>query len=102
MKYNKLVRDKIPEIIRANGDEPITHIANDREYIKKLREKLGEEVREFTRDDEVEKLADILEIVYALAARQGYSLKDLERLRKKKADESGGFAEGIILEETTE
>jgi len=100
MKYNKLVRDNIPEIIRRNGDEAVTHIANDREYLSKLKEKLEEEVGEFCRDLSVEELADILEVVYALSARLGVSPKELERLRRKKADERGGFSEGIILEET--
>lgn len=100
MKYNKLVRDKIPDIIRANGDEPVTHIATDKEYWRKLVEKLLEEVEEFAKSDNVEELADILEVVYALAAFNNVDKKTLERLRDKKFKDRGGFEEGIILEET--
>lgn len=100
MKYNKLVRDKIPEIIRQNGDEPVTRIANDREYVAKLKDKLAEEVTEFRKSMDVEELADVLEVVYALGARLGYTIRDIERIRGRKAKNRGGFAEGIILEET--
>lgn len=100
MRYHKLVRDGIPDLIRKNGDKPIFHVANDREYVSKLKDKLEEEVAEFRRSMDVEELADVLEVVYALGARLGYSMRDLERIRSRKAKHRGGFAEGIILEET--
>lgn len=100
MKYNKLVRDKIPDIIRGNSDIPVTHIADDKEYSKKLLEKLQEEVDEYLKDNSVEELADILEVLHALAKTHGISVKELDDIRVKKLKERGGFEDKIILDET--
>lgn len=100
MKYNKLVRDKIPEIIKKKNAVPITHIASDDEYWQKLKEKLQEEVDEFMKDANNEELADILEVIYAICDCQKIDKNKLELLRKKKAEERGGFKDKIILDET--
>ncbi|MEK7110725.1 MAG: nucleoside triphosphate pyrophosphohydrolase [Patescibacteria group bacterium] len=100
MRYDKLVRDKIPEVIRARGGQPVTHIADSEEYIQKLREKLEEEVAEFIRNNDSEELADIIEIVYAMGKERGLSPEDLESMRKREAEERGDFKERIILEES--
>lgn len=100
MKYNKLVRDKIPEIVQTKGGVPVTHIATPEEYDQKVREKLNEEVAEFLESNNPEELADVLEVIYAIAGRLGHSKETLETLRKQKADERGGFQEGIILDES--
>ncbi len=100
MKYNKLVRDKIPEIIKKNGAVPITHIASDEEYQQKLKEKLQEEVNEFIKYDTDEELADILEVVHAICDYKKIDKNKLELIRKKKAEERGGFKDKIILDET--
>jgi len=95
----KLVRDLIPEIIRANGQEPVTYRAEPDEYRRRLREKLTEEVGEFFAADAehaVEELADVLEVVYALAADLGTDKAQLEILREDKAGRRGGFAERIV------
>lgn len=99
MKYNKLVRDRIPEIIRAKGKEPITHIADGAEYAEKLREKLLEEVNEYRESHAPEELADILEVLYALAELDQLTQAALEEIRRTKADERGSFRKRIILEE---
>lgn len=98
-KPNKLVRDKIPEIIKADGETPITHIAKAKEYQEKLQEKLQEEVNEFLENPTKEELADILEVVYSLANLLDANKKDLEQIRKQKAQDRGGFKNKIILEE---
>jgi predicted house-cleaning noncanonical NTP pyrophosphatase (MazG superfamily) len=95
----KLVRDLIPDIIRAKGEEPITYRADAAEYRRRLREKLAEEVDEFlTADDKdaPEELADVLEVVYALAADLGISQTQLEKVREDKAATRGAFAERIV------
>ncbi|WP_227353786.1 nucleoside triphosphate pyrophosphohydrolase [Haladaptatus salinisoli] len=97
-EYDKLVRDRIPDIVEANGERPVTHVAEGEEYDRRLAEKLDEEVAEFRDSGDPEELADVLEVVYALAARAGVSRDELERLRTEKVDERGGFEDGVVLE----
>jgi predicted house-cleaning noncanonical NTP pyrophosphatase (MazG superfamily) len=96
---SKLVRDRIPEIIRKDGRKPVTHLAKEGEYLAKLREKLDEEVAEFSRGRKVEELADILEVVYTIGETKGVTKDELERMRKKKASRRGRFTQRIILDE---
>lgn len=97
MSHGKLVRDRIPEIIRAEGLEPVIYTADAEEYGTRLRDKLREEVAEFiASDNDPEELADILEVLYALAEQMGISRQQLEELRAVKAEKRGGFAERII------
>jgi predicted house-cleaning noncanonical NTP pyrophosphatase (MazG superfamily) len=98
MKYNKLIRDKIPEIIRKKGKEPIIHIANKKEYWQYLKQKLKEEVDEFLKRGDKEELADILEMIYAICDFKKIDKKELEKLRRKKAEKRGKFKKRIILE----
>lgn len=101
-KYDKLVRDKIPEIIKSTGVVPVIHIATDDEYEQKLKAKLQEEVSEFLEDSNAEELADILEVIYAFCDLRNIDKDTLEHLRKEKAEERGGFRDKIILDETNE
>lgn len=100
MKYNKLVRDKIPEIIRKKGDVAITHIADDAEYAQKLKEKLLEEVREFQDAETVDELADILEVLDAIIDFKKFDRGEVQRVKAKKAEERGAFKERIVLDES--
>lgn len=97
MIYNKLVRDKIPEIIENNGSKAEIRILSDEEYRRFLEAKLDEEVGEYRRDQTPEELADILEVVYALAAAQGVSKSELLEIYQKKHDSRGGFEKKILL-----
>jgi predicted house-cleaning noncanonical NTP pyrophosphatase (MazG superfamily) len=100
MKFEKLVRDKIPEIIESKGETAITHIAEESEYKKKLREKLDEEIAEFDKNPSSEELADIEEVLHALAKVHDIGWDRVKEVQKKKAKERGGFTERIILDET--
>ena len=96
--YNKLVRDKIPEIISASGKKANCRILGEDEYIKELDRKLDEECAEYQVDKNIEELADILEVIYAIAEARGYSAAELERVRLEKSEKRGGFSQRIFLE----
>lgn len=99
--YNKLVRDKIPEIIEANGEYCKTEILNDDvAYLEALQRKLDEEIAEYHKDDTVEELADIIEVVYALVKAHGISKDYFEKILADKKDKKGGFDKRIMLKET--
>jgi predicted house-cleaning noncanonical NTP pyrophosphatase (MazG superfamily) len=100
MKYDKLVRDKIPEYIRKKGGNPITHIADDIEYWQKLKEKLIEEIEEFKKDENIEEFADLLEVIDAIAEYKKFDRNEIEKARNKKAGERGKFRDRIILDES--
>jgi len=99
--YNKLVRDKIPEIIKSNGEEPITRILDDEEYKNALEEKLYEEYNEVitsSNENRIEELADMLEIIKALAIVEGKTLDDVIKVADKKNKKRGSFQKKIYLE----
>jgi predicted house-cleaning noncanonical NTP pyrophosphatase (MazG superfamily) len=100
--YNKLVRDKIPEIIKKSGYKPIIYIADDEEYIKRLYDKLIEEIEEFKENPSPEELADILEVCDAIMVYFGISSDDVKEIKNKKFEERGGFSNKIILKEVIE
>ena len=97
-EYNKLVRDKIPEIIIASGAVPTTHIAKDDEYRRLLLTKLQEEAAEFVEEPNQEEAADILEVLNAMCDLMGWNMEDIQRLRQEKAKKRGGFKQRIILD----
>lgn len=97
MIYNKLVRDNIPQIIEETGGKAEIRILSDEEYSAFLEAKLDEEVGEYHRDKTAEELADILEVVYALASSIGCSREELQAIYQKKHDARGGFEKKILL-----
>ena len=98
MRYQKLVRDNIPEIIHQGGGKALVRILGDEEYTACLHKKLDEEVAEFHQDKNAEELADILEVIFALAADLGISREMLMETYDKKHDQRGGFAQKLFLE----
>ena len=95
--YNKLVRDKIPEIINADGKQCEIEIVSGKEKQELLEKKLLEEVNEYVQDKNLEELADVMEVLFGLANELGYSEEDLLNKRNKKLKARGGFKEGIVL-----
>ena len=99
--YNKLVRDKIPEIIKSNGEEPITRILTDSEYKKELENKLLEEYNEVIQasgKDRIEELADMLEIIKALSKLENSNLDEVIKVSNEKVKKRGAFDKKIYLE----
>ena len=96
--YNKLVRDKIPEIIEGNGEKPITRILDNDEYLKELNTKLQEEVNEYFADGNVEELADIVEVIYGILDAKNVSIEEFEKIRTGKVEKRGAFKDRIYLE----
>lgn len=105
-RYNKLVRDKIPEIIAAKGGRPATRVLPPDDYARVLREKLREEADEAvgaqTYDALVGELADVLEVVRAIQKVNGISDETLEAARAAKLADRGGFDARIYLESVEE
>ena len=96
--YNKLVRDKIPEIIMKSGKTAHCRVLDIDGYITELDRKLNEECAEYQTNKNIEELADILEVIYAIAEARGYSAAELESVRLEKSEKRGGFSQRIFLE----
>lgn len=97
--YNKLVRDKIPDIIIQQGNHPEYHTANDKaEYCQALREKILEEAIELKESQDVNELIDVLEASFCLIEAENLDITKIEELRKKKNLKRGSFKKRIILE----
>ena len=101
-KYNKLVRDRIPEIIESSGKSCTIEILSAEDYLRMIDAKLDEELAEYHKDQNIEELADLLEVIRAAAIARGYTLEDLERVRAEKAAKRGGFEKQILLKEVYE
>jgi predicted house-cleaning noncanonical NTP pyrophosphatase (MazG superfamily) len=95
--FNKLVRDKIPGIIEKSGRRAITRTLSDDEYVVELKRKLIEETHEFAESGTIEELADILEVVHALASCVSGDPQALEEARTTKCRERGGFERKVFL-----
>ena len=103
--YNKLVRDRIPEIIKNKGEEPVTRILNDTEYKEELEKKLLEEYKEVieaTGNDRVEELADMIEVIRALGKLENTTIEGIIEIANEKNNKRGAFEDKIFLEKVIE
>ncbi len=99
-KYNKLVRDKIPEIIKKKNSKFRIHIASDEEYWLMLKKKLAEEFKEFVKHESEEEYADVLETIEAIGKYKKLNIKKVQRIKREKLKKRGGFGKRIILDES--
>ncbi|MBT2641921.1 nucleoside triphosphate pyrophosphohydrolase [Bacillus sp. ISL-41] len=104
--YNKLVRDRIPEIIHQSGKLFYTRTLSQEEYIKELKNKAFEELNEYTQSasnqEAAEELADLLEVMHSLAEVHGYTFDQIEEIRQRKSEVRGGFRERVFLNDVEE
>ena len=100
--YNKLVRDKIPEIITKDNKKAVTKILNDEDYLIELNRKIQEEVKEYLESNNIEELADIVEVISGILEVKNISIEEFENVRKSKVQKRGAFKEKIFLEKVIE
>ena len=99
-QYDKLIRDKIPEIIEKSGRRCKTEVLSDEECLRYLNKKLLEEANEYLESEEIEELADLEEVLRAILKLRSVSYEEFEELRNKKSDERGSFDKKLLLKET--
>ena len=102
IKYHKLVRDRIPEIIEKDGKRCVYSVLSREDYLSLLDLKLNEELAEYQESKSMEELADLLEVLRAVAAARGSSIEEVEQIRIQKAEKRGGFEKRLLLEEVIE
>ena len=100
--YQKLVRDRIPEIIEADGKTCVTETLSDSRYLEMLDAKLAEELAEYRESKSLEELADLLEVMKAVVQARGWTWGQLEQVRQEKAVQRGGSEKKILLKEVIE
>ena len=98
--YDKLVRDRIPEIIESSGNKCEIEVVSDEVALEYLYKKLNEEVSELLEDKNLDEIADVMEVLFAIGAKYGYSEEDILDRRNEKKDARGGFKDNLILKKT--
>jgi len=104
--YQRLVRNKTPQIIELDGNKPVYRILTSEEYTVEAGRKFGLQGQDFVaapdKEERLRELADILQLVYDTAKREGATIDDIETIRFEKHEQRGGFGDGIFLEEVTD
>ena len=101
MKYNKAVRDKIPDIINESGANCIVETLSDEQFLPEMEKKLREEVEEYFKSRSPVELADVIEVIYRIVELRNISREELEEMRIEKLETRGGFKKNLFLIETT-
>ena len=101
-KYNKLIRDRIPEIIESSGKKAIVEKVDGDQLLELLNKKLYEELDEYNESGEIEELADLVEVVQAILEYKGITMDDFNEVKENKNIERGRFKKGLLLVEVRE
>tara|TARA_B110000914_G_C15443936_1_gene437481 strand:+ start:296 stop:625 length:330 start_codon:yes stop_codon:yes gene_type:complete len=96
-KYNKVIRDKIPEIIADSGKKYTLKQLDDASFLAEIEKKLIEEVNEYSESKDIEELADLLEVIYRISELRGVNSDELDEIRKEKAEKRGKFDDNLFL-----
>ena len=96
------MRDRIPEIIKADGKTCVCETLSDEDYLSLLDQKLNEELAEYQESKSLEEMADLLEVIQAVVKARGWTLEELEQVRANKAAKRGGFEKKVLLKEVSE
>ena len=100
IEYDKIVRDKIPEVIEASGKKYDIEILSDEQYLEYLNKKIKEEVNEYLESGEIEELADLEEVLRAILAAKNVSYDEFEKIRISKVNKRGAFEKKLLLKRT--
>jgi predicted house-cleaning noncanonical NTP pyrophosphatase (MazG superfamily) len=100
IEYDKLVRDKIPEVIETSGKKCDIEVLSDEQYLEYLNKKIKEEVNEYLESGEVEELADLEEVLRAILVVKNVSYDEFEKIRISKVEKRGAFEKKILLKRT--
>ncbi|MFW5736780.1 MAG: phosphoribosyl-ATP pyrophosphohydrolase [Halanaerobium sp.] len=100
--YDKLIRDKIPEIIENAGKEYEIHKADQEEYIAKLLLKVEEELAEFKEEPSIAELADLFEVLDAVIDYYDFEREEIKNYQENKRKERGAFKKKLILDKVIE
>ena len=103
-KHNKLIRDRILEIIEANKEKPYFRILNKKEYIKEIKKKILEEAQELIeargKKEIINEIADVQELIDVLILKSGFTKSQIRKQQKIKKKKRGGFKKRLFLIKT--
>jgi predicted house-cleaning noncanonical NTP pyrophosphatase (MazG superfamily) len=97
IKYNKAIRDKIPQIIKSSGKNCNVKKLDNSEFLVQLEKKLSEELVEYQEGKNVEELADVLEVIYRISELKGVTPDELDKIRQDKVEQRGKFDDNLFL-----
>lgn len=100
--FNKLVRDKIPELFLKDNSLPVSRTLTDEEYITELNSKLKNEIDKYLENENIEEMVDILEVIRAILDYKEVSYEEIEEKRIKKVQKKGAFKNKVYLERVME